>query len=177
MNIQGWFSLGLTSLISLQSKGLSRVFFSTTIQKHEFFMFQLSHLYMTTGKTIALTIGNFVCKMMSLLFNTLSRFVTAFLPRSKCLLISWLQLLFAVILEPKNIKSVTAFTLSPSICHKVMEPDAAILVFWMLSFKTAFPFSSLTLPNRQENRYFYLWIFSYEEIRHRLQFKNNQLTI
>ena len=98
MNIQGWFPLGLTSLISLQSKGFSRVFFNTTIQKasvlwrSSFFMVQLSHTYKTTGKNIALTRWSFVHKVMSLLCNnTLSRFVMAFLSRSKCLLISWLQ--------------------------------------------------------------------------------------
>ena len=84
---------------------------------------------MTTGKTIALTIWNFVDKVMSLLFNTLSGFVTAFLPRSKHLLISWLQSLSAVILEPKKIKSVTVSIVSPSICHDVMGPDAMIFVF------------------------------------------------
>ena len=97
MNIQGWFPLGSTGLISLQSKRLSRVFSNATIQKHQFFstqlsfMVQLSHPYTTTGKTIALTIQTFVRKVMSLLFNMLSWFVIAFLPRSKCLLISWLQ--------------------------------------------------------------------------------------
>ena len=123
MNIQGWFPLGWTGLISLQSKGLSKVFSSTTIQKHcalyfsVFFMIQLSHPYMTIRKTIALTIQTYVSKVMSLLFNTLSRFVTAFLPRSKRLLISWLQSPSAVILEPNRMKSVTASTFSPSICH------------------------------------------------------------
>ena len=92
-------------------------------------MVQLSHPYMTTGKTIALTIQTFVCKEMSLLLNTLSRFVIAFLPRSKHLLISWLQSPSSVILEPKKIKSVTASTFSPSICHEVMGLDAMILVF------------------------------------------------
>ena len=84
---------------------------------------------MNTGKTIALTIQTFVGKVMSLLFNTVSSFVIAFLPRSKCLLISWLQSLSAVILEPKKIKSVIASTSSPSFCHEVMGPDAMILVF------------------------------------------------
>ena len=79
---------------------------------------------------------------MSLLFRMLSRFVTVFLPRSKRLLISWLQSLSAVILEPKKIKSVTASTFPPSICHEVMGPDAMILAFWMLSFKPAFSLSS-----------------------------------
>ena len=87
-------------------------------------------------------------KMMSPLFNVLSRFVIAFLPRSKRLLISWLQSPSVVILEPKKIKSVTASTVSPSICHEVMAPDAMILVFWMLSFKSTFPLSSFTLLNR-----------------------------
>ena len=81
---------------------------------------------------------------MSLVFNTLSRFVIAFFPRSKRLLISWLQSPSAVILEPKKIKSLTALTFTPSICHKVMEPDAIILVFWMLNFKPAFSLSSFT---------------------------------
>ena len=89
-----------------------------------FFIVQLSHPYMTTGKTIALTRQTFVCNVMSLLFNMLSRFVIAFLPRSKCLLISWLQSPSAVILEPKKIKSVTVSIVSPSICHEVMGLDA-----------------------------------------------------
>ena len=84
---------------------------------------------MTTGKTIALTRRIFVGKVMSLFFNMLSRLVIAFLPRSKRLLISWLQSPSAVILEPKKIKSVTVSIVSPSICHEVMGPDAMILVF------------------------------------------------
>ena len=92
-------------------------------------MVQLSHLYTTTGKTIALTIQTFVGKVMFLLFNRLSRLVIAFLPRSKCLLISWLHSPSAMILEPKKIKSVTVSTVSPSICHEVMAPEAMILVF------------------------------------------------
>ena len=103
---------------------------------------------MTTGKTIALTIWTFVSKVLPLFFNMLSRFVMAFLPRSKCLLISWLQSPSAVILEPKKIKSVTVSIVSPSICHRVMGPDAMILVFWMLSFKPAFPLSFLTFIKR-----------------------------
>ena len=85
---------------------------------------------------------------MSLLFNTLSRFVTAFLPTSKCLLISWLHSPSAVILEPKKRKSVTVSIVSPSICHEVMGPDALILVFWMLSFKPTLSFSSFTFIKR-----------------------------
>ena len=82
---------------------------------------------MTTGKTIALTIWTFVGKVMSLLFNTLARFVIAFLPRRKCLLISWLQSPYTVILEPKKIKSFTVSIVCPSICHEVMVPDAMIV--------------------------------------------------
>ena len=99
------------------------------------FIVQLSHPYMNIGKTIGLTRWTFVGKVMSLLFNILSRLVITFLPRSMRLLISWLQSPSAVILEPKKIKSVTVSTVSPSICHEVMGLDAMILVFWMLSFK------------------------------------------
>ena len=113
----------------MQSKGLSRVFSSTIVQKHQFFgaqsssQSQLSHLYMTTGKTIALTRWTFVGKVMSLLFIMLSRLVITFLPRCKRLLISWLQSPSAVILEPPKIKSDTISTVSPSIWHEVMGPD------------------------------------------------------
>ena len=108
---QGW-SLEWTGWISLQSKGLSRVFSNTTVQKHQFFSsafftVQLPHPYMTTGKTIALTRWKFVGKVMSLLFNMLSRLVITFPSRSKCVLISWLQSPSAVILEPQKIKSDT----------------------------------------------------------------------
>ena len=105
MNNQDWFPLGLTGWISLQSKWLSSLLQhhsskASTLWHSAFFTVQLSHLYMTTGKTIALTKWTFVSKIMSLLFNMLSRLVIAFLPRSKCLLISWLQPPSAVILEP-----------------------------------------------------------------------------
>ena len=106
------------------------------------FIVQLSHPYMPTRKTIALTRWTFVGKVMSLLFNILSRFVITFLPRSKSLLISWLQSPSAVILELPKIKSVTVSIVSPSISHEVMGPDAMILVFWMLSFKATFSLSS-----------------------------------
>ena len=92
-------------------------------------MVELSHPYMTTGKTIALTRQTFVDKVMSLLLNMLSRLVIAFLPRSKHLLISWLQSPSAVILEPKKIKSLTVSIVSPFICHEVMGLDAMMLVF------------------------------------------------
>ena len=92
-------------------------------------MVQLSHPHMATGKTIALTTGTFVGKVMSLLFNMLSRLVIAFLPRSKHLLISWLQSSSAEILEPRKIKSLTVAIASPSVCHEVMGPDAMTLVF------------------------------------------------
>ena len=91
-------------------------------------MVQLSHQGVTTGKTIALTRWTFVGKVMSLLFNMLSRLVIAFLLRNKCLLISWLQSPSAVILEPPKIKSVTVSIVSPSICHEVMGPDAVIFI-------------------------------------------------
>ena len=103
MNTQDWSPLGWTGWISVQSKGLSRVFSNTTVQKHQFFGTQLSsQSNMTTGKTIALTRWTFVGKVMSLLFNLLSRLAITFLPRSKRLLISWLQSPSAVILEPKK---------------------------------------------------------------------------
>ena len=102
---------------------------ASILQCSAFFIVQLSYPFMTTGKTIALTIQTFAGKVMSLLFNMLSRLVITFLPRSKCLFISWLQLPSLVILEPKKIKSATVSTVSPSICHKVMGPDATILVF------------------------------------------------
>ena len=92
-------------------------------------MVQLSHPYMTTGKTIPLTRQTFVGKVMSLLFNMLSRFFIAFVPRSKHLVISWLLSPSAVILEPKKIKSVTVSVISPTICHEVMGLDAMVLVF------------------------------------------------
>ena len=101
---------------------------ASILQHSAFFTVQLSHPYMTTGKTIRLTRRTFIGKVMSLLFNMLSRLVITFLPRSKRLLISWLQSPSAVILEPPKIKSDTVSTVS----HEVMEPDAMILVFWML---------------------------------------------
>ena len=102
---------------------------ASILQCSAFFIVQLSHLHMTTGKTIALTRWTFVGKVMSLLLNMLSRLVTTFLPRSKHLLISWLQSPSAVILEPTKIKPVTVSIVSPSICHEVMGPDGMILVF------------------------------------------------
>ena len=102
---------------------------ASILQRSAFFITQLSHPYMTTGKTIALTRQTFADKVMSLLFNMLSRLVLTFLPRSKHLLISWLQSPSAVILEPQKIKSATVSTVSPSICHEVMGPDAMIFVF------------------------------------------------
>ena len=102
---------------------------ASILQCSALFTVQLSHLYMITGKTIALTRQIFVGKVMSLLFNMLSRLAITFLPRSKRLLISWLQSPSAVILEPPEIKSDTVSTVSPSISHEVMGPDAMILVF------------------------------------------------
>ena len=113
-----------------------------------FFVVELSHPYMTTGNTIALTRWTFVSKVTSLLFNMLTSFVIAFLPSSKCLLISWLQSPSAVILECKKMKSVSVSIVSPSICHEVMGPDAIILGFWMLSFKPTFSLSSFPFIKR-----------------------------
>ena len=122
VTIQGWFPLVLTSLISLLSKGRSRVFSNTTIQKHQFVNSQptfLSSFHMHTWlleKNMALTIWTFVGKRIFLLFNMPSSFVIAFLPRSRCLLIFWLKSLSAVILEPNNINPATVSTFSTSIC-------------------------------------------------------------
>ena len=112
---------------------------ASILQLSAFFIVQLSQPYMTTGKTTALTRWTFVDKVMSLLFNKLSRLIITFLPMSKCLLISWLQSPPAVILEPPKIKSATVSTVSSSLCHQVME---------MLSFKSTFSLSSFTFINR-----------------------------
>ena len=140
VSIQGWFPLGLTGWISLQSKGLKSLLqlhsLKASILRHSaFFIAQLSCLYMTIQKTIALTIQTFVDKVRSLLFNMLSRLVIAFLPRSRCLLIYWPQSPSTVILELKKIKSVTVSIVSLSICHEMMGPDPMILAFqcWVLS--------------------------------------------
>ena len=123
---------------------------STTVWKHQFFSTKLYNGPTFTSvhdywKTIALTIWTFVSKVMSLLLNTLSWFVTAFLPRSKHFFILWLQSPSTEILEPKKIKSVPFFTFSPSIWHKMIETDTMTLVFLMLSFMTAFSLSSFTI--------------------------------
>ena len=102
---------------------------ASILWRSAFFTVQLSHPYMTTGKTIALTRQTFVGKVMSLLLNMLPRLVITFLPRSKRLLISWLQSPAAVILQPRKIKSDTVSTVSPSISHEVMGPDAMIFIF------------------------------------------------
>ena len=126
VNIHGWFPLGLTGVISLKFKGLSKSLLqhqnlkASILQHSAFFMARYSHPYMTIGKTMVLTIRTFVSKVMSVLLKALSRFVIAFLSRSKSLLIWWLQSLSAVILEPTKRKSVTASTFSPFICHEVM---------------------------------------------------------
>ena len=127
------FRMDWLDLLAVQGT-LKRVFSNTTVLKHQFFgaqlsLVQLSHPYMTTGKTTALSRQTFVGKVMSLLLNMLSRLVRTFLPRSKCLLISWVQSPSAVILEPRKIKSDTVSTVSPSISHEVMGPKAMIFVF------------------------------------------------
>ena len=153
MNIQDWFPLGWTGWISLQPKGLKSHLQhhsskASILQHSAFFLVKLSYLYMTTEKTIALTRWTFVVKVMSLLSNMLSRLVITFLPRSKRLLISWLQSPSAVILEPPKIKYVTVSTVSPSVCLEVMGLDAVILVFSVLSFNPTFSLSSFSLPSQ-----------------------------
>ena len=128
MNTQDWSPLGWTWLYLLAVQGTLKSLFqdhsskASILQGSAFFIVQLSHPYMTTGKTIALTRQTFVGKVMSLLFNMLSRLVITFLPRSKRLLISWRQSPSAVILEPRKIKSASVSSVSPSICHEVMGP-------------------------------------------------------
>ena len=126
MNIQDWSPLGWTGWISLLSKGLLRVFSSTTVWKHKFFgtqPFLFSSSQICTWKTIALPIWTFVGKVTPLFFNMLSRFVIAFLPRSKRLLISWPQSSSRVIFKPRKIKSLILSIVSPSICHEVVGPN------------------------------------------------------
>ena len=127
------FSIDWLDLLAVQGALKSLLQHHSTkaliLQCSAFFIVHFSHPYTTTGKTVTLTRWTFVGKVMSLLFNMLSRLVTAFLPRSKCLLISWLQSPPAVILEPPKIKSVSVSIVSPSICHEVIGPDATILVF------------------------------------------------
>ena len=126
-----YFRMDWLDLLAVQGtlKSSTSQFKSINSLVSAFFIVQLSHPYMTTGKIFALTRQTFVGKIMSLLFSMLSRLVIAFLPKSKHLLISWLQSPSAVILEPPKIKSVTVSIVSPSICHEVMGPDAMILVF------------------------------------------------
>ena len=120
---------------------------ASTLRHSAFFTVQLSHPYMTTGKTIVLTRQTFVGKVMSLLLNMLSRLDITFLPRNKCLLISCLQSPSSVILEPKKIKSDAVSNVSPSISYELVGRDAMIFVFWMLSFKPTFH-SPLSLSSR-----------------------------
>ena len=121
---------------------------ASILRRSAFFTVQLSHPYMTTGKTITLTRRTFVSRVISLFLNILSRLVITFLPGSKRLFISRLQSPSAMILEPPKIKSDTVSTVSPSISHEVMGPDAMIFVFWMLRFKQTFSLSSSTFTKR-----------------------------
>ena len=135
MNIQDWFPLGMVVWLPCSPRD-SQEFspvpqFETSLSKHpDFFMVQLSHLYITARKTIALTIQAFFDKVIPLLFNILSKIVIAFLSRRKHILNSWLQSLSAVILKPKKIKSIVASTFYPSICHEMMVQDARIIAFF-----------------------------------------------
>ena len=145
------FRMDWLYLLAVQGtlKSLQHYSSKASILRHSaFFIVQLSHPYMTTGKTIALTRWTCVDKVMSVLFNMPSRLVIIFLPRTKHLLIAWLQSPSSVILEPRKIKSATVSTVSPSICHEVMGPDAMILVFRMVSFKPIFSLSSFTFVER-----------------------------
>ena len=118
---------------------------ASVLWRSAFFMVQLSHLSVTTGKTMALIYWPLSAKWCLCFWTCYLGLVIVFLPRSKCLLISWLQSWSAIILEPPKRNSVTVSTFPPSICHEVMEPDAMILIFWMLSLKSVFSFSSFTL--------------------------------
>ena len=150
----GWFPLGLTGLISLKSKGLSRIFPTTTVRKHQLLgtqpsLWLNSHDHIWLQKNHSFDYMDFISKVFSyaLLFNMLFRFFIAFCPRRKHHLISWLQSPTSD-LESRKIKYVTVSTFSPSICHEAMGPDAMILVFGMLSFKPTFPLSSFTFFKR-----------------------------
>ena len=141
MNIQVWFPLGFTGLISLQSKGLSRVFSKTKVQKHQFFsaqssLWSRSHIYTWLLEKPQLWLeGPLSAKKCLCFFNTVSQFVTASLSKGKHFLISWLQSLSTMIWEPKKMKSVIVSIVSPSISHEVMGPDAMIFIFecWVLN--------------------------------------------
>ena len=152
MGIQGWFPLRFTGFDLLAIQGTFRSFLqhhslkASIFWQSAFLMVQLSQPFVT-----ALTTWTFVGRVMSLLFNILSRYVIAFLPRINCLLISWLQSSSTVILEPKKRKSVTTFTFSLSIFHEVMGLDAMILFFFIVSFKPALSLSSFILIKRLFN--------------------------
>ena len=162
MNIQDWFPLELTGLISLRMDGFDLLAIQGTLQESSptpqfksINSLALNFLYGPTLTSIhdywknhSLIRWTFVSKVMSLLFNMLSRLVIVFLVRSKSPLISWLQSPSAVILEPKKIKCINVSTLSPSIYHEVMGLDAMIFVFWILNFKPAFSFSTFTFIKR-----------------------------
>ena len=147
----GWISFRIDWFDLLAAQGTLKSLFQHHSLKASILRcsaFFIVHPYRTNGKTITLTICTFVSKVMSLLFNTQSRFIIAFLPRSKHLLMSWMHWLSMVILEPKKIKCVTVSNFSLSICHEVMGLDAMIFDFWMLSFKPTFSLSSFTFIQR-----------------------------
>ena len=142
-----WFNLHAVqrTLKSLLQHHSSK---ASILRHSAFFILQLLHPYMTTGKTIVLNRWTFVGKVMALLLSMLSRLVITFLPRSKRLLISWLQSPSAVVSEPRKIKSDTVSTVSPSICHEVIGRDAMIFIFGMLNFKPTFSLSTFTFIKR-----------------------------
>ena len=154
-----WFDF-LAVQVTLKSLLQHHSLKTSILQCSAFLMAQLSHPYMTTGRTIALTIWTFVTKVRSLLYNMLSRLVITFLTRSKHLLISWLQSPFAVVLEPPKTNSVTVSTVSPSICHEVMGPDAMILKIlecWVLSQLFHSPLSLSSRGSRWSILYLHLY--------------------
>ena len=160
ISIQGWLPLGLTGLISWKPRDSQEScpapqFESISSFLNQFFslLYGLSHPYIwlshsTTEENHLFNYMDFVIKVMSLLFNMLFRFVIAFLPRRRHLLLSWLQSPSTVILEPKKIKSVSVSIVPPPVCHEVIGLDAMILVFWILSFKPTFSLSSFTFIKR-----------------------------
>ena len=157
-----WFDLAVQGTVkSLFQHHSSK---ASVLQCSAFFMVQLSHPYMTTGKTMALTRWTFVGKVMFLHFNMLSRLIKAFLLRSKCLLISRLQSPSTVILEPKKIKPLTVSIVSSSICHEMTGLYAMIFVFWMLNFQPAFSLSSVTFIKRLFNYSNTVWKAALKEV-------------
>ena len=148
VNSGSWWWTGKPGVLQFMGSQRVRHDWVTELNWTAFFIVQFSHPYMTTGGKKALTWQTFIGRVISLLFNMPSRLVIVFLPRSKCLLISWLQSPSPVTLEPKKVKSLTVYFVSPSICLEMMGQDAMILVFLNVEFKTNFTLSSFTFIKR-----------------------------